>query len=30
MIYEPSGMMASLLGVAFESVVIDDEMLSHV
>ena len=30
MIYESSGMMASLLGVSFESFVIDDEMLSHV
>ncbi len=30
MVYESSGMMASLLGVSFESFVIDDEMLSHV
>ena len=30
MIYESSGMMASLLGVSFEAFVIDDEMLSHV
>jgi len=30
MIYESSGMMASLLGVSFEAFVIDNEMLSHV
>ena len=30
LIYESSGMMASLLGASFESVRIDDEMLSHV
>ena len=30
MIYESSGMMASLLGVSFEAFLIDDEMLSHV
>jgi trimethylamine---corrinoid protein Co-methyltransferase len=30
MVYESSGMMASLLGVSFEAFVIDDEMLSHV
>ena len=30
MIYESSGMMASLLGASFEAFVIDDEMLSHV
>ncbi len=30
MIYESSGMTASLLGVSFEAFVIDDEMLSHV
>lgn len=30
MVYESSGMMASLLGASFESFVIDDEMLSHV
>jgi trimethylamine--corrinoid protein Co-methyltransferase len=30
MIYESSGMMASLLGVSFEAFVLDDEMLSHV
>ena len=30
LIYESSGMMASLLGVSFEAFVIDDEMLSHV
>ena len=30
MIYESSGMMASLLGVSFEAFMIDDEMLSHV
>lgn len=30
MIYESSGMTASLLGASFESFVIDDEMLSHV
>lgn len=30
MIYESSGMMASLLGVSFEAFVADDEMLSHV
>jgi trimethylamine--corrinoid protein Co-methyltransferase len=30
MIYESSGMMASLLGVSFEAFVVDDEMLSHV
>ncbi|MBC6405128.1 MAG: trimethylamine methyltransferase family protein [Rhodospirillales bacterium] len=29
MIYESSGMMASLLGVSFEAFVADDEMLSH-
>ena len=30
MVYESSGMMASLLGVSFEAFLIDDEMLSHV
>ncbi len=30
MIYESSGMMASLLGVSFEAMLIDDEMLSQV
>ena len=30
MVYESSGMMASLLGVSFEAFVTDDEMLSHV
>ncbi len=30
MVYESSGMMASLLGVSFEAMVIDDEMLSQV
>ncbi|MBX2837939.1 MAG: trimethylamine methyltransferase family protein [Gammaproteobacteria bacterium] len=30
MIYESSGMMASLLGASFEAMVIDDEMLSQV
>ncbi|MDE0309386.1 MAG: trimethylamine methyltransferase family protein [Acidiferrobacterales bacterium] len=30
LIYESSGMMASLLGVSFEAFVIDDEMLCHV
>ena len=30
LIYESSGMMASLLGASFEAFVIDDEMLSHV
>ena len=30
MIYESSGMMASLLGVSFEAFVADNEMLSHV
>lgn len=30
MVYESSGMMASLLGASFESFVVDDEMLSHV
>ncbi|MGI9437126.1 MAG: trimethylamine methyltransferase family protein, partial [Geminicoccaceae bacterium] len=30
MIYESSGMMASLLGTSFEAFVADDEMLSHV
>jgi trimethylamine--corrinoid protein Co-methyltransferase len=30
MVYESSGMMASLLGVSFEAFVMDDEMLSHV
>lgn len=30
MIYESSGMMASLLGVSFEAFVADDEMLSHI
>ena len=30
MVYESSGMMASLLGVSFEAFVIDNEMLSHV
>ncbi len=30
MIYESSGMTASLLGASFESFLIDDEMLSHV
>jgi len=29
MVYESSGMMASLLGVSFEAMVIDDEMLSQ-
>ena len=29
MIYESSGMMASLLGVSFEAMLIDDEMLSQ-
>ena len=28
MIYESSGMMASLLGASFEAMLIDDEMLS--
>lgn len=30
LIYESSGMMASLLGASFEAFLIDDEMLSHV
>lgn len=30
MVYESSGMMASLLGASFEAFVVDDEMLSHV
>lgn len=30
MIYESSGMMASLLGASFEAFIMDDEMLSHV
>lgn len=30
MIYESSGMMASLLGASFEAFLIDDEMLSHI
>ena len=30
MVYESSGMMASLLGASFEAFIIDDEMLSHV
>lgn len=30
LVYESSGMMASLLGVSFEAFVADDEMLSHV
>ena len=30
MVYESSGMMASLLGASFEAFLIDDEMLSHV
>jgi trimethylamine--corrinoid protein Co-methyltransferase len=30
MVYESSGMMASLLGVSFEAFVLDDEMLAHV
>ncbi len=30
MIYESSGMMASLLGVSFEAFLLDNEMLSHV
>jgi len=30
MVYESSGMMASLLGVSFEAFVADDEMLSHI
>ena len=30
MVYESSGMMASLLGVSFEAMLIDDEMLSQV
>ena len=30
MVYESSGMMASLLGASFEAFVADDEMLSHV
>ena len=30
MVYESSGMMASLLGVSYEAFVIDNEMLSHV
>ena len=30
MIYESSGMMASLLGASFEAFVVDDEMLGHV
>ncbi len=30
MLYESSGMMASLLGASFEAFVVDDEMLSHV
>lgn len=30
MVYESSGMMASLLGASFEAFLVDDEMLSHV
>ena len=30
MVYESSGMMASLLGASFEAFLIDDEMLSHI
>ena len=30
MIYESSGMMASLLGISFEAFVLDNEMLSHI
>ena len=30
MVYESSGMMASLLGASFEAFVLDDEMLSHI
>jgi trimethylamine--corrinoid protein Co-methyltransferase len=30
MVYESSGMMASLLGVSFEAFLLDNEMLSHV
>ncbi|MGB0844346.1 MAG: trimethylamine methyltransferase family protein [Alphaproteobacteria bacterium] len=30
MVYESAGMMASLLGVSFEAMVADDEMLSHI
>jgi trimethylamine--corrinoid protein Co-methyltransferase len=30
LVYESSGMMASLLGASFEAFVLDDEMLSHV
>ena len=30
MIYESSGMMASLLGASFEAFILDDEMLSHI
>lgn len=30
MIYESSGMMASLLGVSFEAFILDNEMLSHI
>lgn len=30
MVYESSGMMASLLGVSFEAFLVDNEMLSHV
>jgi trimethylamine--corrinoid protein Co-methyltransferase len=30
MVYESSGMMASLLGASFEAFVADDEMLSHI
>ena len=30
MVYESSGMMASLLGVSYEAFVIDNEMLSHI
>ncbi len=30
MVYESSGMMASLLGASFEAFLLDDEMLSHV
>ena len=30
MVYESSGMVASLLGASFEAFIIDDEMLSHV
>jgi trimethylamine--corrinoid protein Co-methyltransferase len=30
MVYESSGMMASLLGVSYEAFLLDDEMLSHV